>query len=129
MGLHEGSECLKSFKNALEKFAKQQQTACATFLKIFKKSKKRYAQMDQMPNFFGAISLVHELFEETVKQSAEFAKFIQLQCLPMIKSLDNQCDHKYKQIYNAKKDQDKKLNDLQADVNKYRKASKSAAEK
>ena len=107
--LHEGTECLKNFKNALEKFTKSQQTQCANFLKLFKKSKKRYAQMDQMPNFFGAIALVHSLLEETVKQSAEFAKFIQLQCLPMIKSLDNQCDHKYKQIYGAKKEQDKKL--------------------
>ena len=127
--MHEGSECLKHFQNALSTFAKQQQTQCANFLKLFKKSKSRYAQMDTMPNFFYAISLIHSLLEETVKQSAEFAKFIQISCLPMIQELDQQCDQKYKEIYNATKQQDKKLQDSKLDVQKTRKSSKSAAEK
>ena len=127
--MHEGSECLKHFHTALTTFSKQQQTQCANFLKLFKKSKSRYAQMDTMPNFFYAISLIHSLLEETVKQSAEFAKFIQISCLPMIQELDLQCDQKYKEIYNATKQQDKKLQESKMDVEKMRKSSKNAAEK
>ena len=82
-----------------------------------------------MPNFYYAISLVHNLLEETVKQSAEFAKFIQISCLPMIIELESQCDQKYKEIYNSTKKQEKKLNDTKCEVDKVRKLSKSAAEK
>ncbi len=88
--MHEGSECLKHFHQALTTFAKQQQTQFATFLKLFKKSKSRYAQLDIIQIFFYCIQLIHTLLEETVKQSAEFAKFIQMSCLPMISELETQ---------------------------------------
>jgi len=127
--MHEGSECLKNFHTALATFSNQQQTQCANFLKLFRKSKSRYAQMDTMPNFFYAISLIHTLLEETVKQSAEFAKFIQIGCLPMIEELETQCDEKYKEVYSMTKKQEKRLADCRAQAEKMRKASKSAAEK
>merc|ERR1712130_76392 len=127
--MHEGSECLRHFENALTVFAKQQQTQCANFLKLFKKSKSRYAQMDTMPSFFSAISLIHSLLEETVKQSAEFAKFIQIHCLPMIHELEVQCDDKYKEIEHVKKTEDKRLSDIKVETEKLHKSTRAAAQK
>ena len=65
-----------------------------------------------MPNFFYCTQLIHTLLEETVKQSAEFAKFIQISCLAMISELEKQCNDKYKEIYHTTKAEDKKLWEL-----------------
>eukprot|EP01084_Bolivina_argentea_P277879 474570_1 len=51
--MHEGSECMKHFQSALATFSRQQQTQCAQFLNLFKKSKQRYAQM--------SLPMIHEL--------------------------------------------------------------------
>merc|ERR550525_902411 len=121
--MHEGSECLKHFQKAMSTFATQQQKQCNTFLKLFTKSKSRYAQIQSMPQFYSAVSLVHELLEETVRQSAEFAKFIEKSCLPMIEEVDKQCTIKYQEPYKMSKHDDKKFSDIKNEVLKARKAT------
>ena len=124
--MNDGTECLRFFSEALSTFATQQKKQANAMLKLFEKSKKRYAQMEGMPNFTFTMELVHQLLEETVRRESEFASFLDSSCIPMIHKLEKDCEREWQRIHTQSKKELKSIQQTKNNLIKLQKQTKNA---
>ena len=121
-GIDEGTNCLKDFSNALKKYSEESIKLGESHLKLLNKSRNKYKKLNNyMPNFIFGTELIHNFLQENISQQMLFNKFIIINVLPKLISLEEQCKLEYNK---GNKKHNLYLNNYNKLENEYKKLNK-----